>query len=126
MPFDWHDYLDLARWLDANTPPGLSEEAAKRAAASRAYYAAFCYARNYATDYLRFVPRHDDTDHGRLRAHLRQRRRYSTADKLESLRDGRNLCDYHNDLTEDITTMLGTALQDATYVFRSLPPPATP
>jgi hypothetical protein len=126
MPFDWHDYLDLARWLEANTPPGTSDEAAKRTAISRAYYAAFCYARNYARHYLGFVPRDDETDHGRLRAHLRQRRRHGTADKLDSLRDARNQCDYDDNVTEDLAAMLGTALREADYVFQSLPPPATP
>jgi hypothetical protein len=126
MPFNWHDYLDLARWLQANTPPGISTEAAGRAAVSRAYFAAFCYARNYARDYLAFVPRDDDSDHGRLRAHLRLSRRHGTAAALERLRDTRNECDYYDDLTKSVTVMLADANHDAEYVFRSLPPPRTP
>ncbi len=39
MPFDWHEYYTLATEL-AERP----EEAAQRAAISRAYYAAFCSA----------------------------------------------------------------------------------
>jgi hypothetical protein len=126
MPFNWHDYLDLARWLQTNTPPGVSPEAAGRAAVSRAYFAAFCYARNYTRDYLGFVPRDDDTDHGRLRAHLRQRRRHATADCLDNLRVMRNTCDYNDDLPKSLTKLLAEADQDAAYVFQSLPPPATP
>src|SRR5216684_2306140 len=120
MPFNWRDYLDLARWLETNTPPGVSPEAAGRAGVSRAYYAAFCYARNYARDYLGFVPRNDATDHGRLRAHLRQRRRHATADNLDQLQDWRNECDYEDDLPRAVTTMLRDALRQAEYVFRSL------
>jgi hypothetical protein len=46
MSFDWADYLKLAEALtQAPTVPG-PEEAALRAAMSRAYYAAFCSARN--------------------------------------------------------------------------------
>jgi hypothetical protein len=126
MPFNWHDYLDLARWLQTNTPPGVSIEAAGRAAVSRAYFAAFCYARNYARDYLGFVPRDDDSDHGRLRAHLRQKRRHATADRLDILRIRRNECDYYDDLPKSLTGMLTRANQDADYVFQSLPPPVAP
>jgi hypothetical protein len=40
--FDWSDYLTLAKQLATN-----ADEASKRAAISRAYYAAFGLARNY-------------------------------------------------------------------------------
>jgi hypothetical protein len=126
MPFDWHEYLDLARWLETHTPPGISKEGAQRAAVSRAYFAAFCYARNYGRSYLGFVPRNDDSDHGRLRAHLRQRRRKPTADKLDVLRLSRNACDYDDDLSDNSTKLLADALTNAGYVFNSLKPPATP
>ena len=104
----------------------MSVEAAKRAAVSRAYYGAFCYARNYATNNLGFVPRDDDTDHGSLRAHLRRRRRHATADHLDLLRAKRNECDYLDELSMDVTAMLTLAIQRAEYVFQSLPPPHTP
>jgi hypothetical protein len=126
MPFNWHDYLDLALWLQANFPPSVSAEAAGRAAVSRSYFAAFCYARNYARDYLGFVPRDDDTDHGRLRAHLRQKRRHETSRRLDRLREMRNDCDYHDELTDNVATLLTLAVQRAEYVFRSLPPPGVP
>ena len=41
--FDWKKYLDLAEDLAQNK----SDEAKLRASVSRAYYAAFCNARNY-------------------------------------------------------------------------------
>ncbi len=125
MPFDWHAFLDLARWLESNIPPGVSAEAAERAAVSRAYYAAFCYARNYARDYLGFVPRNDNTDHGHLRAHLRQKRRQATSICLDRLREWRNECDYLDDLSHGLAPMLPRAIADADYVFQSLPPPKT-
>ena len=45
MKFDWSDYFNLAKEL-AET----SEEAEFRSAVSRAYYSAFCLARNYLRD----------------------------------------------------------------------------
>ena len=45
MSFDWAEYLILARQLQRS-----GEEAKLRTAISRAYYAAFCKARNYVRD----------------------------------------------------------------------------
>ena len=45
MKFDWSEYFNLAKEL-AKT----SEEAELRSAVSRAYYSAFCLARNYLRD----------------------------------------------------------------------------
>jgi uncharacterized protein (UPF0332 family) len=45
MKFDWSEYFNLAKEL-AET----SEEAKLRSAVSRAYYSAFCLARNYLRD----------------------------------------------------------------------------
>ena len=44
MPFNWREYLELARFLAGQAGPGFSQEAAARAAISRAYYAAYGYA----------------------------------------------------------------------------------
>ena len=50
MNFDWSEYLNLAQEL-AGRPTSLSnEEARLRSAISRAYYAAFCKARNHLRD----------------------------------------------------------------------------
>jgi hypothetical protein len=124
MAFDWCEYLSLARWLQTNTPPGVTDEAARRDAISRAYYAAFCYARNYARDFLWFSPRNDADDHGRLRAHLKQKRRHATAQSLDRLRQWRNECDYFDDVTFDLTLTAASAIKEADYVLQSLPPPA--
>jgi hypothetical protein len=128
MAFDWREYLTLARWLQTNTPPGLSEECARRCAVGKAYYAAYGHARNYAVANLGFVSRNNADDHGRLRAHLKQKRRGRTADCLDRLREWRNQCDYDDDLgggMVPLDAMLASALQEADYVFSSLPPPAS-
>jgi hypothetical protein len=124
MAFDWREYLALAQWLQTNTPPGMSEEGARRAAIGRAYYAAFGYAVDYTTNYLDFKPRNDGDDHGRLRAHLKSRRRMATADRLDRLRQWRNDCDYQGDFPGDLAATLIAALKDAAYVIESLQPPA--
>ncbi len=80
MPFDWREHHRLAQWLQANTPPGMTREGACRCAISRAYYAAFGYTVNNARDYLAFAPRNDPDDHGRLRSHLKIKKRRKTSD----------------------------------------------
>ena len=45
MKFDWSEYFNLAKELTQT-----SEEAELRSAVSRAYYSAFCLARNYWRD----------------------------------------------------------------------------
>jgi hypothetical protein len=48
VSFDWVEFLALANDLRGRLGALYSEEAANRTAVSRAYYAAFCHARNYA------------------------------------------------------------------------------
>jgi hypothetical protein len=122
MPFDWTEYLNLARFLVAQAGSGCTAESAHRTAVSRAYYAACNYALKYATDFLGFVPRarpEDRTqDHGRLRAHLERRRRYRVATRLGHLRNWRNDCDYVDDLPGvDIPTRAAQALTAAEDVI---------
>jgi hypothetical protein len=123
MAFDWRDYFTLAQWFQSNTPAGMNRECACRSRVSRAYYAAFGYAKSYARDYLGFRPRDVPEDHGGLRAHLKGKRRYKTAEALDRLRGWRNKCDYHDDIPDSLEDTLAAALEEAKYVFDSLPPP---
>lgn len=50
MSFDWSEYLSIARKLAGQATASSSDEAKKRSAISRAYYAAFCSARNHLRD----------------------------------------------------------------------------
>jgi hypothetical protein len=129
MPFDWTEYLALARFLASQAGSGCTLEAGCRGAVSKAYYAAFNYARQYATKFLGFVPRtrleDRSQDHGRLRAHLMRRRRRRIGDTLSTLRDLRNRCDYHDDLQGlNLSQTTADAITRAEYVITSLTPPA--
>ena len=130
MPFDWTEYLVLARFLLGQAGNGCDQEAGCRTVVSRAYYAAYNHARLYATAYLGFVPRtrleERSQDHGRLRDHLRRRRRSQVAVYLEELRGWRNECDYQDDIPPgvDITRRAVQAVASAAYVISGLKPPA--
>ncbi len=54
MTFDWSEYLKLAQELAGDDASSPSEEAKLRSSVSRAYYAAFCKARNH----LRNIDKH--------------------------------------------------------------------
>ncbi len=130
MAFDWYDYLVLAHLLHTQAGNGIPVEAAWRTAVSRAYYAAFGHAYQYACTYLQFVPRRKPEDkaqdHGRLKAHL-QPRRHLVAQELGRLRHWRNACDYEDLLsTTPLPQTVVSAIAAAEYVFRSLKPPVSP
>ncbi len=59
MSFDWQRYLVIAQNLSAQAAASTDSEALCRSAVSRAYFGAYCHARNYAKDFLGFDPRED-------------------------------------------------------------------
>ena len=124
MPFDWQAFLELAqRWLDQAGEQS-NPEAILRCVASRAYFAAYGHARNYAAKYLQFTSRDEAEDHGRLRAHLKGKRRKGDADRLGALRQLRNEADYLDELpwADPLATAAATQA-DAQAVFTSLVTP---
>ncbi len=86
MPFDWKEFFELARELANQVGSGYSAEAAQRSAVSRAYYAAFCWVRNYAERNFGFQRKGEAQDHKLLRDHLRQQGKNQLASQLNKLR----------------------------------------
>lgn len=120
MAFDWREYLSLAQFLQGQgRGKGYSQEAIFRCGVSRAYYAAFCHARNYACNFLGYTPTYQSDDHRRLRAHLRKRRKGNIAFRLDKLRQFRNQCDY-DDVVSHVNKMLQEAVTKAQYVLSKL------
>lgn len=125
MAFDWKTFVDLSRQLHSQAPTAPNAEALVRSAVSRAYYGAYRHACNHARDFLGFEPRDDQDDHGRLRAHLKGKRRGGDSARLDRLRQWRNACDYLGDVgISDLPAATLVAIQDAERVFQSLAPPA--
>lgn len=93
--FQWGEYIDLAE-LMLGTPLEVSDEAHWRVAISRAYYGAFCTARNILRSEGISLPT-DARAHGRVvhelnRARDQQRKRIGS--ELKRLRQRRNAADY--------------------------------
>ncbi len=119
MAFDWKEYLNLACFLDSQSGINFSSEASSRAAISRAYYAAFCHARNYARDYDSFIPAMNGKDHKNVREHFRRKGQHNIATRLDDLRQWRSYCDYC-DVAYNLPQRLISALQDAKEVINKL------
>lgn len=121
--FDWRDYLALANDLGAGargtTVSVNRSEAADRCAVSRAYYRAFCHARNYARQRLGFVPTNRGDDHWLLRRHLARHGRNIVAQRLGQLHTWRKLCDY-DDAVANLPVVVRSALREAAAVIQAL------
>ena len=123
MTFDWTEFLKLARELqeradDADLP--FAPEAAKRTAVSRAYYAAFCHARNYAEKRFGFQPSGSGQDHGSLRTFFRRQNDEvfeEVAARLDEAREWRNQCDY-DDEVEEPKAIVQNAIENAEFIIQ--------
>jgi len=98
MSFDWSEYLNIARELAGQATALASDEAKKRSAISRAYYAAFCSARNHLRDkeHDQNIPVGGDA-HGYVRKQFKTSKdkvRREIGEDLARLVAKRNLADY--------------------------------
>jgi hypothetical protein len=122
MVFNWKEYLDLAQYLQGKIEVSYSEESAKRAAVSRAYYAAFCFARNYAQDQYGRVKSKSPKEHAELIAFYTvlatvKQDFGDIADNLDELRQWRNFCDYDDDIMQNLNDLATDALDDAQEII---------
>jgi uncharacterized protein (UPF0332 family) len=123
MSFDWADFLTFADVLlrEPNSPgPG---EASLRSAISRAYYAAFCSARNFARDREGLMPHRTPRDHQRIMAHFQMapdRTRRKIGIDLSRLRDNRNRADYDDVLVGEPISLAQSSIDIARNVLNAL------
>src|SRR5262245_52396544 len=114
MAFEWKSVIDVAEKLQDLVSTAADGEAYHRSAVSRAYFGAFGHAKSYAVAFLNYDTRGDHEDHGRLRAHLKTKKRWAVSEHLRFLRDLRNEADYHDELPwTDKADTVATAIQRA-------------
>jgi len=101
MSFDWSEYLNLAQELAGQATMPATQEAKLRSAISRAYYAAFCKARNLLRDEGHSIP-----PGGQAHLYVRDqfknsldRARKRIGHNLDRLRIDRNKVDYDDSVT---------------------------
>jgi hypothetical protein len=118
MAFDWGKYLELAEILKGLGNSNPQRDECLRSATSRAYYAAFCYARNFARDNEEFHPAYTAEDHKEVRRYY-QSRKPLIARGLSSLRGNRNLCDYQ-DSVGNLSRIVEDSISEADAIIKSL------
>ena len=118
MDFQWKEYLSLAKFLQGYSST-FTQEAAHRTATSRAYYAAYCHARNYAADRFGFRPSRTSDDHQLVRETFHKERKFLIAQDLDRLRQWRNHCDYDNRVS-NLSSISRQAISLAEKVFTLL------
>jgi hypothetical protein len=101
--FDWKALVALAGDWEKQVGASGNHEALLRSALTRIYFGVYCYSRNYARDWLGFSAKENADDHGRLRAHLKAKKRMADSDRLDRLRQWRNECDYLDELTVNLS-----------------------
>ena len=97
MSFDWTQYLFLAQELTKPSGSSPNRDARLRSAVSRAYYAAFCTARNYLRDDRKELIPSNVKAHKVVRDifdSATDKRGLSIAKNLDRLRNDRNKADY--------------------------------
>ena len=97
MTFDWSEYLKLAQELAGQTASPANEEAKLRSSVSRAYYAAFCKARNYLRDIEGYLIPSTSDAHAYVRDEFKRspnKLGRKIGWELDQLRTHRNRVDY--------------------------------
>lgn len=124
--FDWSEYLVVARHLAEQ-----KTEAGCRSAVSRAYYSAFCSARNWLDEHdLAFHMPAPGESHKAVWDRYDQgpeRQKKQIATEGRRLRGHRNWADYENNPAQDIEQILELSLTRADRLLKlldSLRPPA--
>jgi len=123
MDFDWGEYLKLAKYLAAHTDQlPVNQETAFRNAVSRAYYAAFCHARNYAVQKQWYdQPKYPTGgEHADVRTCFSKQGKPEIAEKLDRMHKWRNECDYQNNPISNPPLLAQRAIGTADVVFATL------
>lgn len=114
MSFDWLDYLILAQELASQAISSSNQEARLRCAISRAYYAAFCKARNH----LRHKEHQSFPNSGRVHQTVIETFEKShdpihqmVGQFLRNLRANRNIADYEDVVIDPPGITKGTLVQ---------------
>jgi len=121
MSFHWGSYLDLAKFLTNNKEqiPDISQEAILRCAVSRAYYAAFCHARDYAIQKLGYTRDKSSNEHSSVRR-CYEKDMADIANKLEQLHGWRKTCDYETQPIFNPMLKATNAIREADNLIKRL------
>jgi hypothetical protein len=125
MPFDWNDYLTIAKEFktrtDGQTPSNLNE-AMQRTAVSRAYYSMFHLALEYAKNHFGYNPQRGGPNqaHADIRSEYQKQMaspdHQEIAQILRRVHKARVDCDYKPEDLGNLTAQLESVVLDADRV----------
>jgi uncharacterized protein (UPF0332 family) len=123
MSFDWSGYLILAQELASASTNSSIKEAYLRSAISRAYYAAFCIARNH----LIYKDKHSIPNSQNVHWYVVDKfensgdtTRETIGQFLRHLRSTRNIIDYRDTFSGNLPGRTKAALEEAEEIIRLL------
>ena len=122
IKFDWSEYLNLAENLAGQADNLISEETKLRCSISRAYYAAFCKARNYLRDIEGVSIPQSGKSHKIVIDNFKKstdKTRKKIGINLDRLRIDRNKADY-DDIVEGLLSMTKVDLKLAQNVISEI------
>ncbi len=99
--------------------PDLPEEAMRRSAVSRVYYATFHVVMDRASRDYGYLITHTSKDHSMIRDHLKKARLANAANTLGRLHVWRKMCDY-DDSVPELRTIHENALRSARKLMGQL------
>mgnify|MGYP001438331666 CR=1 FL=1 len=121
MTFSGKESLEVAQYLVGQASGPCTEESARRAAISRAYFAAYGHAFHYAVEKNRFKPEGGSRDHTNLRVHYAKAKKDTiVASELEELRIWRNMSDYYKNYIGPLSSNVTSALNNAKDIINRL------
>ncbi len=118
MTFDWSDVYDIAAFV-ADHDFGAQQEAALRTALSRAYYAAFNWAKVWCENQGCSFG-NNSSDHEGVRVYLRSLGHPDLADHLYRMHRYRKLADYEQHFQGNMRLMWLGSSTAAQQIFSSL------
>jgi hypothetical protein len=121
MSFNGKESLQVAQYLVGQASSQCTEESSRRAAISRAYFAAYGHAFHYEVDKRRYKPKGGAKDHEGLRVHFAKVRKETIiASELEDLRSWRNISDYYKNYVGPLASNVTSALKHAEDIINKL------
>jgi len=121
MSFSGKESLQVAQYIVGQVGGPCTDESARRAAISRAYFAAYVHAFHYEVDKRRYKPKGNGRDHTDLRVHFAKVRKETIiASELEDLRIWRNMSDYYKNYVGPLPSNVTSALKHAADIIDKL------
>ncbi|MGL6297935.1 MAG: hypothetical protein ACRC1M_02080 [Methanobacteriaceae archaeon] len=120
MSFCWNDFKDLGYKLSDE-----SDEASKRTAISRFYYAGFCFSRQHLIEFLKMSEFKDNMDiHKRVVYYFlnehRMEEHQRIANDLKRLRVNRNKADYNLNFKQLNKSLLLKSRKNSDNIFKNI------